>query len=302
MDPKGKTEPARFHLPGLFEFFEFYKRFLPLYAGNRDYFYEGAVIASLYGAPADCLWSGGRFGGGTDNAREVLSLTREYGISARLTFSNSLLTGEHLEDGKCNRLCRMFEQSETENGVVVHSEQLTRYLREHYPGLYLVSSTTKVLTDFTLLRAELARDEFRFVVPDFRFNNRFDRLEALSAAEKEKVELLCNEGCHIGCKDRKACYESVSRQVLGGEIGFVCRAPEAENGYVFSEAMKSPAFIGAEEIRKRYLPLGLTNFKLEGRNLGTALILEILLYYLVKPEYRLPVREKMYLNSMLDLF
>ena len=30
---------------------------------------------------------------------------KEYGISARLTFSNSLLRTEHLSDKKCNDLC-----------------------------------------------------------------------------------------------------------------------------------------------------------------------------------------------------
>ena len=43
-------------------------------------------------------------------------------------------------------------------------------------------------------------------------------------------------------------------------------------------------------------------FKIEGRGLGSALILEFLLYYMTKPEYHLPVREAIYLDNMLDLF
>jgi hypothetical protein len=45
-----------------------------------------------------------------------------------------------------------------------------------------------------------------------------------------------------------------------------------------------------------------TNFKIEGRGLGSALILEFLLYYMTKPEYQINVREKIYLDNMLDLF
>ena len=41
----------------------------------------------------------------------VLELMREYEVSARLTFSNSLLKKEHLSDKKCNTLCAMFENS-----------------------------------------------------------------------------------------------------------------------------------------------------------------------------------------------
>ena len=48
--------------------------------------------------------------------------------------------------------------------------------------------------------------------------------------------------------------------------------------------------------------MGFTNFKIEGRGLGSALILEFLLYYMTKPEYRLRVREEIYLDTMLDLF
>ena len=48
--------------------------------------------------------------------------------------------------------------------------------------------------------------------------------------------------------------------------------------------------------------MGFTNFKIEGRGLGSALILEFLLYYLTKPDFQINVREEIYLDNMLDLF
>ena len=57
-----------------------------------------------------------------------------------------------------------------------------------------------------------------------------------------------------------------------------------------------------EDIRQRYLPAGFSHFKIEGRGLGSALVLEFLLYYMTKPEYQLQVREEIYLDNMLDLF
>ena len=66
--------------------------------------------------------------------------------------------------------------------------------------------------------------------------------------------------------------------------------------------MENPGFIGVKDIQNVYLPMGFTNFKIEGRGLGSALILEFLLYYMTKPEYRLRVREEIYLDNMLDLF
>lgn len=295
---------AHYHLPGLFEFYGLYRVFLPLFYEHRDYFYEWCDIGSVYGAPENCIWGGGRIEEGTQNPKDVLALLKEYGISGRLTFSNSLLSGKHLSDSRCNAICRMFEESDgPENGVIVHSELLLDYLRKTYPGLYFVSSTTKVLTEFPELLKELNREEFRYVVPDFRLNKKFKEWNTLSSAEKDKVEFLCNECCSFGCKDRKACYESVSRLNLGerGEE-HRCSAPDAEEGYVFSKAMKNPGFLSTEEIREEYLPMGFSNFKIEGRGLGSALILEFLLYYMTKPEHQLEVREKVYLSNTLDLF
>ena len=301
---ESKKPVAYFHLPGLFEFYELYRAFLPLFRERREYFYDWCEIGSLYGAPADCIWGGGRVGTVNRDARSVLALTREYGVSARLTFSNSLLCREHLADSKCNALCRLFAQGgEPQNGVIVHSELLLDYLRAKYPSLYFVSSTTKVLTDFEQFALEAARDDFRFVVPDFRLNKAFDRLQALPAPLKEKTEFLCNECCWFGCQDRNACYEAVSRKNLGlPGPEHRCAAPDCAEGYRFSRAMTNPGFISADDIRNVYLPMGFSHFKIEGRSLGSALILEFLLYYMTKPEHQLQVREEIYLDNTLDLF
>ena len=295
---------AYFHLPGLFEFYELYRVFLPLFRDHREYFYDWCDIGSIYGAPAECIWGGGRVGFGEDAPEDVRALLRQYGISARLTFSNSLLREEHLSDGACNRLCALFHtHEEPRNGVILHSELLLEYLKSHYPDFYFVSSTTKVLTAFPQLRQELQREDFRYVVPDFRLNKAFDRLNALPQSQKDKVEFLCNECCWFGCKDRRACYEAVSRKSLGEPCAeHRCAAPDADKGYRFSSAMKNPGFISVEDIQRTYLPMGFSHFKIEGRGLGSALILEFLLYYMTKPAYHLAVREAIYLDSMLDLF
>ena len=121
--------------------------------------------------------------------------------------------------------------------------------------------------------------------------------------QKDKVEFLCNECCWFGCKDRKRCYEAVSRKNLGeNSLEHHCTAPDINHGYRFSKAMTNPGFIGIDAIQNIYLPMGFSNFKIEGRSLGSALILEFLLYYMAKPEYQLHVREEIYLDNMLDLF
>ena len=56
----------------------------------------------------------------------------------------------------------------------------------------------------------------------------------MNAQQKAKVEFLCNECCWFGCKDRKACYETVSRKNLGENCqDHVCVAPAQEKA-IFS--------------------------------------------------------------------
>ena len=307
-----------YHLPGLFEFYDLYRAFLPLWHEHREYFYDWCEIGSIYGAPSGCLWGSGRVGFGDAEPEKVAALVKEYGISARLTFSNSLIREEHLDDAQCNELCRMFESASKNGagingaefdagldgaGIIVHSDLLLNYIKAKYPGFYFVSSTTKVITDFEQFVAELSRDEFKFVVPDFRLNKQFGKLNALTDAQKQKVEFLCNECCWFGCYDRKACYENVSKKSLGEDCeDHECVSPTAKRGYRFSDAMKNPGFIGIDDIQNVYAPAGFRHFKIEGRSLGSAIILEFLLYYMTKPEHQLKVREEIYLDSALDLF
>ena len=169
---------------------------------------------------------------------------------------------------------------------------------------FLAQVTRHRIASFSVQSQRYVRlDDFRYVVPDFRLNKAFEQLDSLTQPQKDKVEFLCNECCWVGCRDRKRCYENVSRKNLGEDCpDHICTAPGAGEGYRFSKAMENPSFIGVEDIRRTFLPMGFSNFKIEGRGLGSALVLEFLLYYMVRPEYQLHVREAIYLDSMLDLF
>ena len=41
-----------------------------------------------------------------------------------------------------------------------------------------------------------------------------------------------------------------------------------ESGYLFSKAMANPGFISVTDIKDIYLPMGFSNFKIEGRGTG----------------------------------
>ena len=269
---KNTSKPgvAYYHLPGLFEFYGLYRMFLPLFYHHREYFYNWCAIGSIYGALGDCIWGGGRTSFGVQDPEDVMDLMREYGISARLTFSNSLLREEHLADIKCNALCKLFENSGgAQNGVIVHSDLLLRYLESRYPGLYFVSSTTKVLTEFPQLQAELNRDDFRYVVPDFRLNKEFEQLNNLPQPQKDKVEFLCNECCWFGCKDRKRCYENVSRKTLAKPAPTIAAQPLAHRkGIAFQKQWTTPVLLASRIFKISICPWAFPTSKLRAAGLA----------------------------------
>ena len=183
-----KPAAACYHLPGLSSFTSCTAAFLPLYREHREYFYDWCTIGSIYGAPAGCIWGGGRISCGGAATREVLALLREYGISGRLTFSNSLLRAEHLADPQCkrpcvSRFCKKRQCAKRCDRPILNL--LADYLQQRWPELYLVSSTTKVLTEFAELRQELEKPQFRYVVPDFRLNPALEQLRTLPPEPKK---------------------------------------------------------------------------------------------------------------------
>lgn len=286
---------AHYHLPGLFEHFELYKKFLPIFYNYREFFYSWCDIASIYGAPAYCIWNSGRLidSFGRPNIENVFDFVKDYKVSGRFTFSNCLLEEKHLQDTYCNYLLRTFEDEQ--NGIIIHSKLLQNYISRNFPKYYFVSSTTKCITNKEDLLAELSDKSYKYVVPDFNFNNNFEVLEQIPQDLRNKVELLSNTLCAPGCPDRKKHYEATSKSSLYEKHdNFVCK--KIKNPYV-TLPVKGKLIINVDDIQNKYLPLGFCNFKLEDRAHGDMILLDEILYYTCKPEFRLQVREMMYLKS-----
>lgn len=201
-------------------------------------------------------------------------------------------------------MCQQFAQRGTvQNGVIVHSELLLNYLQQHYPELYLVSSTTKVLTDPQAFQAEVRRAGVPVCRAGLPAEQGLRCPGYALPARKGQGRISLQRVLLFGCTERRRCYEAVSRKNLGEVCEHRCTAPGAQEGYRFSKAMENPGFIGTRTSLGALSAVGLFQFQ-AGRapGLGSALVLEFLLYYLTRPEYQIHVREAIYLDNMLDLF
>lgn len=289
---------VRFHLPDFAAQFKFNYVFSALLRNCPQYFREGVEIASIYGTFPQSMWNGGRTTIGicdTKFANTVIKTFNKSGIPLRFTFTNPMLKEEHLHDEFCNSIMRLADNGMNE--VIVNSPLLEDYIRHTYPNYKLTSSTCKRITDMDRLKEEMKKD-YSVVVLDYDFNNKFDLLEKIP--DKERMEILVNACCNPECKRRTEHYRNLGlRQIAICEHlkktpskGFVSKeydVPElqcecAERGIFEIKNLRT--HISPDAIWEKYVPMGFSQFKIEGRTTTRLNLIETYMYYMIKPECR----------------
>ena len=280
---------ARFHLPGIFEFWNLYSKILlPEYKINRYKFKDNVEIGSVYDSPGG-IFNGGRLMSGLTSPHfypEIKEFLEDMNIPLRFVCSNNQLQEQHLVDTYSNDYLDFFNTGRNE--IIVSSNLLEDYLRQKYGDSYkYISSTTKVIRDSKILQQELNKNYY-LVVLDYLLNHNMKLLKKLD--NREKIELLLNAYCNPNCKKRFEHYECESTDQIKGQFPDFFPCPW---GYKrFDEALKNSTTIHREEIND-YLALGIHNFKIEGRGNNPVDLVESLVYYLIKEEYAIEMRIKM---------
>lgn len=145
--------------------------------------YPNAQIAGVYGSFDNLIWNGGRNIQTGDfetieSIVECFTLLKEHDLKCKITFTNSLLTEEHLVDEQCNAILDLI--AEFENEIVVNSPILEGYIRNKYPNIPLTSSITKGW-DFNTFISAIPKN-YESVVCIYR-NNILQYLENASLEE-----------------------------------------------------------------------------------------------------------------------
>ena len=285
-----------FHLPDFCGNYKMNLAFADAIKERPELFYDGVKIASSYGCFPPAAWNGGRAAVGAVRRDFINFIIKEYnsrGIPIRYTFTNPLVTEKHLSDPFCNMITEAAANGLNE--IIVNVPVLEEYIRKKFPQYPLISSTVKQIEDREQLLCELEKD-YKLVVLDYNWNNRFDELEALP--RKDKIELLVNSYCTPHCKRRRKHYEflgemqfELNRQVFGSERDMMKPIPDRQfpcpnTDLNFYDTLAFETHISPEDIYEKYVPMGFENFKIEGRLMHPVNILESYLYYLVKPEHR----------------
>ncbi len=287
--------PANFHIPDLFKHLKLNITLIDCIKLHPEWFRDGVKIASVYGSFPDCIWNGGRTTFGKCSNEAIKFIIEQYnsrGVPLRFTFTNLLITEKHLGHPMSNQIMRMANNGFNE--VIVVVPVLEKYIRENYPEYKITSSTCKQIEDMEALREELEKD-YALVVLDYNWNGDYEKLEQIP--HKEKCEILINACCTPNCRRRGEHYRSISQDTLDYDehiknpirntkpfkgCDFEC---QYMNGLMY-DRLGYKTFITEEDLYDKYVPMGFSQFKIEGRNVNDIDVLESYVYYMTKPECR----------------
>ncbi|MBQ6040334.1 MAG: hypothetical protein K5705_03650 [Oscillospiraceae bacterium] len=315
---------VRFHLPDFARLARFNLLFISMLESSPELFRDGVEIASVYGAFPPSIWNGGRLQYGTYDKNFIRGVIRAYqdkGIPLRFTFTNPMLEEKHLSDPFCNMIMRAADNGLNE--CIVFSPLLEDYIRKNYPNYKLTSSTCKRITDAEQLYSEFEKD-YHIIVLDYDLNHETDILEKIP--HKEKCEILVNPCCNPNCPNRSMHYQEIGLEQIAvanhykrfpntayHSRDFMRKHPEfapvfscnCETRTLF-DITKLKNHITPDEIWNKYVPMGFTQFKIEGRTFDLFNLLEHYLYYMAKPERkdeaRLSFLRNLMLHRILDFY
>lgn len=270
-----------------------------------DYFRDGVKVVSFFGSFPFSLWNGGRLivndQCDAEFVKRVVSSINGKGIPVRYTFTNPLIKEEDLDDAFCNYCLKVADNGMNE--VLVFSPLLEEYIREKYPSFKIDSSTCKELRDVDQLNAELEKD-YRYVVLDYNMNNNWDLLENIH--HKEKIEVLVNALCIPNCPRRGDHYKNIAinqkimeqNKKLPKErqkkiVPWTCEYGDRNCIHTIQDYS---TYVSPEMIWEKYVPMGINNFKIEGRTANIFSLVETYAHYMIKPEHQGEVRVLMLKN------
>lgn len=292
-----------FHIPDFVNHLKLNLLLVNSIADAPEYFHDGLKISSIFGNFGGTVWNGGRFlGGGADqkSMKYVLDLFNSRNIPLRFTFTNPLIEEKHLSDPFCNQVLKLADNNINE--VIVMSPVLEEYIRKNYSNFPITSSTCKQIENMDDVNAELKKD-YKYVVLDYNFNNKFDLLEQIDENDRSRCEILVNACCVPNCKRRGEHYRAIGQEQINEwehKRTHSKDQPYTHNpfhcdsaGNTIYEITDFPTHVSPQDIFEKYLPMGYNNFKIEGRTAPDIDLLETYIYYMVKPEYKEIARFKM---------
>ncbi len=258
-----------------------------------EMFYEDVNIKKVFGNFPSCIWNGGgtQFGKPSDITEiiEVFNFYKDIKIQLQLTFTNPLLEENDVFDRYGNIILAIINEDFLDNcEVLVSSKILEDYIRIKYPKIRISKSIIASKEDIDY-KKEL--EKYENVVLPIRIRENLDSLKGYSKEELARLEFLANDPCPVDCPRLYTHYNAFADVTLfkntsNSSINPIikCQNSKLNDLVCFNENH----YITYEKIKKDYVPIGLTEFKISGRG-GMVKIVCNVIPYLIKPEYQVGI-------------
>jgi hypothetical protein len=245
-------------------------------------------ITSVHGSPS-VLWHGGRNIENISDVSdthidEIFKAWEQAQIGVYLTFSNWHLTPEDLEDEKCNNILTKLSVMSGDNGVIVVSDILTKYIRDNYPTLKIKSSIDKITKESKVGNVNYYKKlldiyDYVNIHTDDGHNN-----EVLNSLKNEspRLEIILNEPCVKKCPYRKKEHNMFSKSTHGivEDVYSSIKCNTYKNIELDPIDPTQYSFFSRQRVESVY-NMGYRLFKLQGRTDHWNIYSEMLKFYLV---------------------
>lgn len=254
----------------------------------------GRPFDIVYGAPA-CAWAGGR--PSAVRARLTRAQAEAYfaaygahGVTVALTFSRLEVADDELDDEYGAMLLDVAQ--EFGGQAIVANDALARRIREAHPGVALVASLDKCMTELAACDFAPAGGEAAYY---HRLLETYDEVVArcevalsdeLLAGVQDvapRIELICNQVCVPDCRHCRAHITSMERVNDPSHAGarpHACYYLEQARDLAWSLAHS--LFVSEGRIRE-LVGHGFCKLKLGGRNAGLPKMMDVLGAYVFEP-------------------
>ena len=285
-----------FSIPGYIRQFPLVKILLEYYNQFPEYFIEGHKLDNVYDFPTSLIWNGGREVQNvinTSSIEEIMQWINTTNLQIRHVCTNVLIDENDIHDEECNSFLKKYARPH--DAVTIFSPILEKYLKENYPQLDIIYSTTLNITDIEKVN-ELTKSNI--YVMNYNCNNDNEYIKKLK--HPENIEVVCAEPCQSHCQERSKHYLQLSKIYKHLPVD-PKDAPQHCKSAGFSgsadECVKQifslPHAITLDRV-KELSDMGIQYFKISGRTNTPEVWFRIVCYYLIKPEYYDLVWNKLY--------
>lgn len=279
-----------FTLPNFYENFAVNNYFLNIARFYPDLFKEKVTFISASGGFPYCSWNGGYNNNMGEGAYydAFIHCYAQYMVPLRINFANVLLEDFDFYDNMANTILKTNENGT--NLIEISNLHLMDFIEEKHPEYkFVFSKQADLITPFTpeLINDIIELNKFSLIgIPD-RLANDFNFLKEIK--KRSKIEITVNPTCPATCKNHQSCLlEEHNRQIEYSGVSPI-RNCNKTYAYGLNKRVKT-----LEEIKKEYLPLGITHFTFASQPADADFVLSFYIQYFIKEEYHTEVRNNYY--------